>query len=88
MGMLKRHSQNRVQSEMEAATGLDPISPVTGAYQPGLSPTYLKHPFVRFQICISRPSGKGTTYFQVGVQPIQDPSIVADRDEYASCTRI
>ena len=45
-------------------------------------------PSFRFQIRISRPSGKGTTHFLVGVQPIQDPSIVADRDEYASCFRI
>ena len=44
-------------------------------------------PSFRFQIRISRPSGKGTTHFLVGVQPIQDPSIVADRDEYASCNK-
>lgn len=46
---------------------------MTGAYPTYLIKVKVKHPFVRFQIRISR---KGSSHFQVGLLPIQDPSIV------------
>lgn len=71
--MLQRHS-HRVKSEVKAATGLDSIFPAVPS--PPASLCSVPDSYAYNQLERHYPQRA------VGVQPIEDPSIVADRDGY------
>jgi hypothetical protein len=71
--MLKRHSQ-RAKSEVKAATGLDSIFPAVPRTPASLCSVPDSYAYNQLERHYPQRA--------VGVQPIEDPSIVADRDGY------